>query len=64
MESQAVSMAIVESKKPTLEACGKWNIGRGKECQVQFSLQIIKAEATKLPTKTRRALFCISKALH
>jgi hypothetical protein len=64
MESLAVSMAIVESKKPTLKARGKWNIGRGKKCQVQFSLQIIKAEATKLPTKTRRALFCISKALH
>jgi len=35
-----------------------------KKCQVQFSLQINKVEATKLPTKTRRALFCISKASH
>jgi len=64
MESQAVSMAIVESKKPTLKARGKWNIGRGKKCQVRFSLQISKVEATKLPMTTRRALFCISKASH
>jgi hypothetical protein len=64
IELQAVSMAIVESKKLTLKAHGKWNIGRGKKCQVRFSLQISKVEATKLPTKTRRALFCISKASH
>jgi hypothetical protein len=57
-------MATVESKKLTLRACVKWNIERGKKCQVQFSLQINKVEATKLPTKTRRTLFCISKASH
>jgi endonuclease III-like uncharacterized protein len=35
-----------------------------KKCQVHFSLQINKVEATKLPTKTRRALFYNSKASH
>jgi endonuclease III-like uncharacterized protein len=57
-------MAIVESKKLTLKVCVKWNIERRKKCQVHFSLQINKVEATKLPTKTRRALFYNSKASH
>jgi hypothetical protein len=37
---------------------------RKKNAQVQFSLQISEVEPTKLPTKTRRALFCNSKASH
>jgi hypothetical protein len=54
-------MAIVESKKLTLKACVKWNIGRGKNVKCNFHSKLIKLKLQSFPQKQEEPCSALAK---